>query len=97
MSSCFFSSRLKIRISSMSVPRKRLRTALPKEPVPPVINNTFFENDINYSPGGHIVFLQMPQLLAFFDVAEYRTRHQTVSLSPLRGYQPRLRMEVHSS
>lgn len=33
----FFSSRLKMRISAMSVRRKRLRTALPDEPVPPVI------------------------------------------------------------
>jgi hypothetical protein len=31
------SSRLKIRISAISVERKRRSTALPKEPVPPVI------------------------------------------------------------
>src|SRR5690349_12410738 len=44
MSSCFFSSRLKMRISFTSVSRKRRRTALPKEPVPPVISNTLPEN-----------------------------------------------------
>ena len=37
MSSCFFSSREKIRISRISVSRKRFSTAFPKEPVPPVI------------------------------------------------------------
>lgn len=41
MSSCFFSSREKMRISAMSVLRKRLRTALPKLPVPPVIISVF--------------------------------------------------------
>src|SRR5580658_5865565 len=44
MSSCFCSSRLKIRISRTSVARKRLSTALPKDPVPPVISNTLSEN-----------------------------------------------------
>ena len=34
ISSCFFSSRLKIRISPMSVRKKRFNTALPNEPVP---------------------------------------------------------------
>ena len=36
-----FSSRLKIRISLMSVDKKRLSTALPKLPVPPVIISVF--------------------------------------------------------
>ena len=44
MSSCFFSSRLNIRISAISVCRKRLSTAFPKEPVPPVINSFLFKN-----------------------------------------------------
>src|SRR4030095_12901863 len=37
MSSCFFSSRLNTRISAKSEWMKRWSTALPKEPVPPVI------------------------------------------------------------
>ena len=37
MSSCFFSSREKMRISPMSLPKKCLSTVLPKLPVPPVI------------------------------------------------------------
>ena len=44
MSSCFFSSREKIRISLMSLFKKRRRTALPKLPVPPVINKTLSWN-----------------------------------------------------
>ena len=44
MSSCFFSSRLKMRISLMSESRKRRNTALPKEPVPPVIRRTLSLN-----------------------------------------------------
>src|SRR5690242_12656724 len=44
MSSCFFSSRLKMRISAMSVCRKRSSTALPNEPVPPVIKSVLFLN-----------------------------------------------------
>ena len=39
MSSCFFSSRLRMRISLMSESRKQRSTALPNEPVPPVISN----------------------------------------------------------
>src|SRR3546814_14968374 len=39
MSSCFFSSRLKMRISVISVAKKRFSTAFPKEPVPPVIKS----------------------------------------------------------
>src|ERR1017187_7353566 len=38
MSSCFFSSRLKIRISANPVLLAMSTTALPKVPVPPVIN-----------------------------------------------------------
>ena len=44
MSSCFFSSRLKIRISAISESKKRPNTALPNEPVPPVINKVLFKN-----------------------------------------------------
>src|SRR5574344_3128887 len=40
MSSCFFSSREKIRISFISDSKKRRKTALPKLPVPPVMSNT---------------------------------------------------------
>ena len=43
MSSCFFSSREKIRISLRSESRKCLRTVEPKEPVPPVIISVAFE------------------------------------------------------
>ena len=39
MSSCFFSSREKMRISARSVFMKCLSTVLPNEPVPPVIIN----------------------------------------------------------
>ena len=46
MSSCFFSSREKMRISPMSVFRKRLSTALPKLPVPPVISSTLSLNKL---------------------------------------------------
>lgn len=38
MSSCFFSSREKMRISPMSVSRKCFKTVWPNEPVPPVIS-----------------------------------------------------------
>lgn len=41
ISSCFFSSRLKIRISPISVYKNLFSTALPNEPVPPVINRVF--------------------------------------------------------
>src|SRR5712664_4133690 len=44
MSSCFFSSRLKIRISPTSVSRSRFSTALPNDPVPPVIIKVLFLN-----------------------------------------------------
>ena len=44
MSSCFFSSRLKMRISRRSEARKRRRTALPNEPVPPVISRVLSLN-----------------------------------------------------
>lgn len=44
MSSCFFSSRLKIRISRRSLSINLRNTALPKLPVPPVINNTLSLN-----------------------------------------------------
>src|SRR5258705_4703421 len=37
MSSCFFSSRLKMRTACTFVVSRRRNTALPKEPVPPVI------------------------------------------------------------
>ena len=40
MSSCFFSSRERMRISLMSVFKKRSTTAWPKEPVPPVMRRT---------------------------------------------------------
>src|SRR5262245_40298676 len=40
ISSCFFSSRLKMRISRTSLDRKRLSTVLPNDPVPPVIIST---------------------------------------------------------
>src|SRR5690606_107149 len=39
MSSCFFSSRLRMRISPTPWLRKRRRTALPNEPVPPVMSS----------------------------------------------------------
>lgn len=41
MLSCFSSSREKIRISLISVAKKRSKTALPKDPVPPVIISVF--------------------------------------------------------
>ena len=44
MSSCFFSSRLKMRISAMSVSRNRRSTALPNEPVPPVMTRVLPAN-----------------------------------------------------
>ena len=50
MSSCFFSSRLRMRISRRSDARKRRRTALPNEPVPPVISRVRFLNIVS-SPG----------------------------------------------
>ena len=48
ISSCFFSSRLKIRISEISEFKKCFRTAFPNEPVPPVINNFIsFSDQLN--------------------------------------------------
>ena len=44
MSSCFFSSRLKMRISGCRCLRKRPTTALPNEPVPPVISSVLSLN-----------------------------------------------------
>src|SRR5262245_40329498 len=44
MSSCFFSSRLKMRISRSSEPRKRRTAALPKDPVPPVMRSVLPSN-----------------------------------------------------
>ena len=41
-----------MRISPMSVARKRLRTALPKEPVPPVIMRVLL---VNRDIGGFLV------------------------------------------
>ena len=38
ISSCFFSSQLKMRISSMSLCKKCFKTVLPNEPVPPVMS-----------------------------------------------------------
>ena len=56
MSSCFFSSRLKIRISpTSSFRRKRLATALPKEPVPPVMSSVLSLNMVE-SIGGWVTF-----------------------------------------
>src|SRR5713226_302135 len=49
ISSCFFSSRLKMRILRTSVDKKRLRTVFPKDPVPPVIINTLSLNKA-YAP-----------------------------------------------
>ena len=50
MSSCFFSSREKMRISPMSVSRKCFKTVWPKEPVPPVISRVALVNaDILYT------------------------------------------------
>lgn len=46
MSSCFFSSRLKILISDMLVCRKCFRTVCPKEPVPPVISSVELLNEL---------------------------------------------------
>lgn len=40
----FFSSRLKIRISAISLYKKRFRTALTNDPVPPVISRILFLN-----------------------------------------------------
>ena len=51
MSSCFFSSREKMRIWPISVVRKCLRTVLPNEPVPPVIIRVALVNaDIKIPP-----------------------------------------------
>ena len=50
MSSCFFSSREKMRISPMSVSRKCFRTVWPKEPVPPVIINVALLNNDTFIP-----------------------------------------------
>ena len=44
MSSCFFSSRLKMRISRSPEWRNLSRTAFPKEPVPPVMRRTLPSN-----------------------------------------------------
>ena len=44
MSSCFFSSREKMRISPMSVARKCFKTVWPNEPVPPVIMSVALVN-----------------------------------------------------
>lgn len=44
MSSCFFSSREKMRISPMSVSRKCFKTVWPNEPVPPVISRVALVN-----------------------------------------------------
>src|SRR5271157_2982954 len=52
ISSCFFSSRLKMRISPMSVWRKRRKTALPKLPVPPVISRVLFLNIFGFLGDG---------------------------------------------
>ena len=51
MSSCFFSSREKMRISPMSVSRKCFKTVWPNEPVPPVISRVALVNKgISYPP-----------------------------------------------
>ena len=57
----FFSSRDKIRISLISVSRNRLRTALPKEPAPQVINNVLFLNSDTYNFNSNV------DILYFFD------------------------------
>ena len=46
MSSCFFSSLLKMRISFISESRNLSRTALPNEPVPPVIKSILSLNNL---------------------------------------------------
>ena len=48
MSSCFFSSREKMRISPRSVSTKCLSTVLPKLPVPPVIMRVLPANEAIY-------------------------------------------------
>ena len=61
MSSCFFSSRLKMRISREIGREKRCITALPKEPVPPVIarvlpaNIASFPSALPEQVGEHLV------------------------------------------
>src|SRR3569833_1519180 len=70
MSSCFFSSRLKTRISPKSLRRKRLRTALPKEPVPPVMRRTLSLNRVVFSD---IEMFRAP-ISAEFPHARYQLR-----------------------
>lgn len=49
MSSCFFSSREKMRISPISVSKKCFKTVWPNDPVPPVIRRVELWNvDIFY-------------------------------------------------
>src|SRR6267378_1696910 len=44
MSSCFFSSRLKMRTARAPVARRRRNSVFPKEPVPPVIMMVLLSN-----------------------------------------------------
>src|SRR3989442_797171 len=54
MSSCFFSSRLKIRTARIPVMRRRRSTAFPNEPVPPVIMIVLLSNNCVAQSGGAV-------------------------------------------
>src|SRR6266576_3453054 len=54
MSSCFFSSRLKMRTARTSVVSRRRNTALPKEPVPPVIITVRLSSNCAAQSGGTV-------------------------------------------
>src|SRR5205823_5324251 len=57
MSSCFFSSREKIRISRISVDNTRSTTALPKVPVPPVTSRVASLNMVSKPRPGRAITL----------------------------------------
>ena len=66
MSSCFFSSRLKILISEKDESMNLFNTALPNEPVPPVINNVL---SLNLSING---FYQVIEVIKKLNVNIFR-------------------------
>lgn len=86
MSSCFFSSLEKIRISLMSDSKKRRKTALPKDPVPPVKEDFVFKNAHNISCFIFLSYLLMN--IKFFNSFSnlyclvYRTIHICYKLRP---------------
>src|SRR5918994_171045 len=81
MSSCFFSSRLKMRISRRPDARKRRTTALPNEPVPPVISRVLSANIVSGDASGGCVGCALYS-------ARPRPEQKTVAADPLDEQQP---------